>query len=104
MLTLNIWGNMLIESMDNVSECSYAGFAQSMQMLYLISTYCVIFVYIIFLLTVKETLKRYYAFMERSAEDMDNRLNLHTMQVPIIKGRSMQDWYDALAYSLYLIN
>lgn len=66
MLTLNIWGNMLIESMDNVSDCTYKGFAQSMQMLYLISTYCVIFVYIIFLLTIKETLKRYYAFMERS--------------------------------------
>jgi len=40
-------------------------------MLYLISTYCVIFVYIIFLLTIKETLKRYYAFMDRSAEEME---------------------------------
>lgn len=104
MLTLNIWGNMLIEEMDNVPECTYAGFAQSFQMLYLISTYCVIFVYIIFLLTIKETLKRYYAFMERSPEEMDNRLNLHTMRVSIVKGRSLQDWCDALAYSLYLIN
>ena len=73
-------------------------------MLYLISTYCVIFVYIIFLLTIKETLKRFYAFMERSQNEMDERLNLHTLRVPVVKGRSYQDWCDALAYSLYLIN
>jgi len=29
-------------------------------MLYLITTYCVIFVYMIFLITIKETMKRYY--------------------------------------------
>ena len=104
MLSLNIWGNMLIEEMDNVTDCTYASFAQSVQMLYLISTYCVIFVYIIFLLTIKETLKRYYAFMERSQEEMENRLNLHTLRVSIWRGRSYQDWCDALAYSLYLIN
>ena len=104
MLCLNIWGNMLIERMDDIIECNYLGYAQSFQMLYLISTYCVIFVYIIFLLTVKETLKRYYAYMERSQEDMERRLNLHQMQVSIIKGRSYQDWCDALAYSLYPIH
>jgi len=73
-------------------------------MLYLISTYCVIFIYIIFLLTVKETLKRYYAFMERSPAEMDQRLNVHAMRVPVVTGRSYNDWCDALAYSLYLIH
>ncbi len=92
MLALNIWGNMLIEQMDKVVECTYLGFAQSFQMLYLISTYCVIFVYVIFLLTVKETLKRYYAFMERPADQMNMRLNMHAVQVNLVSGRSLQDW------------
>ena len=68
MLALNIWGNMIIEEMDNVAECEYLGYAQSFQMLFLISTYCVIFVYIIFLLTIKETLKRFYILIERTPE------------------------------------
>ena len=42
-----------------------------MQMLYLISVYCIVFVYIIFLLTVKETFKRFYAYMARPADMMD---------------------------------
>ena len=48
-----------------------------MQMLYLISVYCIVFVYIIFLLTVKETFKRFYAYMDRPADMMDQRLNLN---------------------------
>ena len=35
---------------------------------------------------------------------MDVRLNLHTLQVPLVSGRSYRDWCDALAYSLFLIN
>lgn len=88
MLALNVWGNMLIEEMDKVVECTYLGFAQSFQMLYLISTYCVIFVYVIFLLTIKETLKRFYAFMERPADQMNQRLNVHSVQVNLVRGRS----------------
>ena len=72
-------------------------------MLYLISTYCVVFVYLIFLLTIQETLKRYYAFMERPADQMDRRINLQAIKVKIFRGRSYQDWQDALAYSFYLI-
>ena len=30
-------------------------------------------------------------------------MNLHSMQVNLVKGRSYQDWADALAYSVYLI-
>ena len=60
MLALNLWGNILIEQMDNEPKCEYIGYAQSFQMLYLITTYCVIFVYMIFLITIKETMKRYY--------------------------------------------
>ena len=60
MLALNLWGNLLIEEMDNEPECKYLGYAQSFQMLYLITTYCIVFVYLIFLITIKETMKRYY--------------------------------------------
>ena len=104
MLALNIWGNMLIEEMDDEKECEYKGYAQSFQMLFLISTYCVIFVYIIFLLTIKETLKRYYVFMDRSPEELNQRIDIRAMRVNLIRGRSYQDWCDALAYSLYLIH
>ena len=92
MLALNIWGNMLIEQMDNAPDCKYLGFAQSFQMLYLICTYCVIFVYVIFMLTIKETLKRFYAYMDRTPEEMGQRLNVHTMQINIVRGRSYEDW------------
>ena len=67
MLALNIWGNMLIEQMDKTPDCNYNGWAQSFQMLFLISNYCIIFIYIIFLLTIKETLKRFYAYIDRPA-------------------------------------
>ena len=60
MLALNLWGNLLIEEMDNEPKCKYHGYAQSFQMLYLITTYCIVFVYLIFLITIKETMKRYY--------------------------------------------
>ena len=54
--------------MDNEPKCEYIGYAQSFQMLYLITTYCVIFVYLIFLITIKETMKRYYIQIERDPE------------------------------------
>ena len=104
MLALNIWGNMLIERMDDIKECEYKGYAQSFQMLFLISTYCVIFVYVIFLLTIKETLKRYYIFMDRTQEELNQRINIRGMRVNLVRGRSYRDWCDALAYSLYLIH
>jgi len=88
MLALNVWGNMLIERMDDVKECEYKGYAQSFQMLFLISSYCVIFVYIIFLLTVKETLKRFYVFMDRTPAELNQRINIRGMKVNLIRGRS----------------
>ena len=92
MLALNVWGNMLIERMDDVKECEYKGYAQSFQMLFLISSYCVIFVYIIFLLTVKETLKRFYVFMDRTPAELNQRINIRGLRVNLIRGRSYQDW------------
>ena len=59
-----------------------------MQMLYLISVYCIVFVYIIFLLTIKETIKRFYAYMDRPSDLMDQRLNLNQLNVPLVRGRS----------------
>lgn len=29
LLALNVWGNMLIERMDNEQDCTYIGYAQS---------------------------------------------------------------------------
>ena len=65
MLVMNLWGNLIIEEMDNMTDCTYSGFAQTFQMLYLIATYCVVFIYLIFLVTIKETMKRYYVQIDR---------------------------------------
>ena len=61
MLVLNLWGNIVIEEMDNTPNCDYSAYAQSYQMMYLIATYCIVFVYMIFVVTIRETMKRYYS-------------------------------------------
>lgn len=74
-------------------------------MMYLIGVYCLIFVYSIFLLTVKETFKRYFSYIEHTAEEIErNRSLLHNMQVNIIRGRSWRDHGDALAYCLFIMS
>ena len=35
---------------------------------------------------------------------MNQRLNIHAVRISLCAGRSLQDWSDGLAYSLYLIN
>lgn len=89
MLITNLWGNMLIEQMDNNVNCVYNGFAQTFQMLYLIATYCVCFVYLIFLVTIKETMKRFYVQIERpEGVRVPRRLE---EQTAIVAGRSCND-------------
>ena len=88
--------------MDNNAECEYSGYAQWFQMLYLITIYCIVFVYAIFLITIKETMKRFYALMELSDEDL--RRPIRVQNINILFGRSFNDMIDSLAYSLYLIH
>lgn len=68
MFGVNVWGNMLIEQMDNNVNCEYNGYAQWFQMLYLIAIYCIVFLFFIFLITIKETMKRYFALMSIDLE------------------------------------
>jgi len=35
---------------------------------------------------------------------MERRLNIHAMNINIVRGRSYDDWCNALTYSLYLIH
>ena len=102
MFVVNVWGNMMIETMDNTTECVYNGYAQWFQMLYLISAYCIVFVYCIFLLTIKETMKRYYVLIQMSDEEYRRAVRIHNVNIAC--GRSFSDMCDSLAYSLYLIN
>ena len=46
-------------------------------MLYLITIYCITFVYAIFMITIKETMKRYYALMAMPNDDIARPLNIH---------------------------
>ena len=85
-----------------MTDCTYSGFAQTFQMLYLIATYCVVFIYLIFLVTIKETMKRYYVQIDRQEGQRVPR-GLEE-QTSILRGRSCKDFERALAYSLYLLN
>lgn len=60
-------------------------------MTYLIASYCIIFVYLIFLVTVKETMKRYYSQIERP--DGQVRVPRHIEEnTNIVVGRSCKDF------------
>lgn len=63
-LGFNIWGTVLAQRIDVNNSCVYVGMAQSMRLLYLISTYCIIFIYLVFLITVRECVMRYHLAME----------------------------------------
>ena len=102
MLFLNLWGNLIIEKMDNDPYCSYNGWAQTFQMIYLIAVYCVVFVYLIFLVTIKETMKRFYVQIDRVEGQRVPRAVEE--RCTVIKGRSCKDAERALAYSLFLLN
>ena len=70
-------------------------------MLYLIATYCVVFVYLIFLVTIKETMKRYYVQIERTDGRIPRGVEENTS---VFRGRSCKDFERSLSYSLYLLN
>ena len=78
-------------------------------MLYLISTYCAIFIYIIFLVTVKETMARYYRQVHIDPDHMEDEDLIFDEEedehrpVNLCWGRGCHDFEMALAYSLYLL-
>lgn len=75
-------------------------------MLYLICTYCLVFVYMIFVVTIKETMKRYYSQVYLDHEDL-SEYNLHEDfdddEVPVIKGRTCRDFTNSFAYSMFIM-
>ena len=56
----NIFGNLLNEQISRTENCTANGYARTYSMIYIIATYCVLFVYIIFAAAVKESMKRYF--------------------------------------------
>jgi hypothetical protein len=101
MFIFNVWGNLLMQDMDNTPECTYISYVQWFQMIYLISIYCISFVYAIFLITIKETMKRYHALMDPAN---NNRIgHIRIGDVPLFKDRSFRDICDSLMFSLFLI-
>lgn len=77
--------------------------AQSMQLLYLISTFCAAFIYLVFLLTVRECIKRYHLAMDLNPAILRQALNPRGYDVPLFKTRTYQDWCDAMAYTLWFL-
>lgn len=64
MLVFNFWGNFLIEQIETNKKCVYKDVTQSFELLYLVATYCTIFMYITFCMVIRETMKRYYVAIE----------------------------------------
>ena len=89
--------------MDIGHQCHYDGFAQSMQLMFLLSTYCVIFLYCIFLLTVRECMRRFYTAMELNPACLSERFNIEGYEVSLFNKRSYEDWCDAMAYTLWFL-
>ena len=102
-LAFNIWGTALAQRMDMDHQCVFLGMAQSMQLLYLISTFCAVFIYAVFLVTVRECTQRYFLAMDLNPAILRQSFNPSGFNISIVKGRSQQDWCDALAYTFWFL-
>ena len=92
LLCWNVWGNTLEERLDDKEhKCRYNGAAQSTQLLFLISIYCVVFIYLMFVFVVRECMRRYYVVMDLNPSIMRARFNMSDYEVNMLKNRSLQD-------------
>jgi len=64
MLGFNFWGNTLVEQVESNVQCTSLGVAQSFELLYLVSIYCTLFIYSLYVMVVRECIKRYYLAMD----------------------------------------
>ena len=105
MLAFNLWGNALVYKMTTNLDCKdYTdGIAQSFTILFLVSTYCIVFIYFIFVLIVKECARRYLLAMDLNPLALRNSFNVPDYNVALIRGRSMADWEDAFAYTVWFL-
>jgi hypothetical protein len=69
MLIFNMYGNLLNEQIDRTENCTADSFAKTYQLILIISTYCVIFVYVIFAASIREVMKRYFIQVYQLNED-----------------------------------
>ena len=60
MLIYNMYGNLLNEQIDRQPHCKAEPVAKMYQLIFLILTYCALFVYMIFAVSVREVMKRYF--------------------------------------------
>lgn len=103
MLAFNIWGNSLIQRIEVENKCEYIQTAQSFELLYLISIYCTIFIFAVFVLVVRECMRRFYLSMEINPAILRSAFNPSGFDTHVVRGRSLEDWQDALAYALWFL-
>lgn len=60
MVVYNMYGNLLNEQIDRTEDCKANSFAKTYQLILIISTYCLLFVYVIFACSIREVMKRYF--------------------------------------------
>ncbi len=92
MLVFNFWGNHLIQQIETNEKCKLNDKAQSFELLYLVSTYCTIFMFMIFTVVIRECLKRYYVAIEINPTILRSSFNPDGFEVHIFSKRSYQDW------------
>lgn len=60
MVLTNMYGNLIYELIDRTDGCKANPFAKTYMLIFLITNYCVLFVYLIFAVSARECMKRYF--------------------------------------------
>lgn len=102
----SVWGNILIARLDNSATCEYDQQASSYQMLYMISNYCLVFAYSMFLFAVQRGMIRFYTQVYYVASDdrsNHQRPDDPNANVNLCLGWKWSEVTHALAYSFFVI-
>ena len=102
----SVWGNILIARLDNSATCEYDQQASSYQMLYMISNYCLVFAYSMFLFAVQRGMIRFYTQVYYVASDdrsNHQRPDDPNANVNLCLGWKWSEVTRALAYSFFVI-
>ena len=58
-----MYGNLLNDQISRIETCKPSPLLKTYSMIFIISTYCILLIYLIFVWSVKETMKRYFTLV-----------------------------------------
>lgn len=111
MLIINMYGNLLNEQIDRTEGCVADTWAKTYQLVLIISTYCCLFVYVVFACSIREVMKRYFVqvyvlredqiadYIEAAEEEDDEVYNVNAMS-----GHTWKEQKTAFAYAMWCMS